>query len=86
MSGGAGVPGTFAGHPYRGRVPKEGMGRSADSGRGGCRAFLFALVGRGGIEPPNLPVFSRTLYQLSYLPMASVMLHGSSTSCGPDGI
>jgi hypothetical protein len=43
------------------------------------------VVGRDGIEPPNLPVFSRTLYQLSYLPRSD---RGDcpGPSRGPDGI
>jgi hypothetical protein len=43
------------------------------------------VVGRDGIEPPNLPVFSRTLYQLSYLPRSD---RGGrpGPSRGPDGI
>lgn len=41
-----------------------------------------ATVGRDGIEPPNLPVFSRTLYQLSYLPKDAP----KNDQSGPDGI
>jgi hypothetical protein len=42
-------------------------------------------VGRDGIEPPNLPVFSRTLYQLSYLPRSDRGVR-PGPSRGPDGI
>jgi len=42
-------------------------------------------VARGGIEPPNLPIFSRMLYQLSYL-AGNVRAENPDRAATPTGL